>query len=175
MVDFMKIENLENKHKELFRWKPKREEFGCTTDQYHLALKESLKTNVNIYKALEKLFGITYDSMHGRNGRVIFKINIIEYMRKDFENNSNLSSEEINNILNEIKSFEVTYTLTRNGCLERYEIKDSYGNKHNFDEYNSYERSIFGSCYDYFSHCLFYMEKPKELPSGVINAIFEME
>lgn len=164
---------LEEKHRELFGWTPRREEFGCTTEQYKKALAEAVKTNVNAFDVLEKLFGISHDSMHGRNGKVIFEIDVVESMRKSLMEGDRFSTEDIEDILDGMNPFKVTYTLTRNNGLERYEIKDSDGNKHGCNEYNSYQRGIFGECYDYFSHYLFYMEEKKELPSGVVGVTVE--
>ena len=111
--------------------------------------------------------------MYQRNGKAVFEIDVIESMRRSWIENENLSLDEIEDILKDLNPFKVTYTLTKENGLVRYEIKDIDRNKHGCDEYNAYERSIFGSCQDYFSHCLFYMEEPKEKPSGVINVVLE--
>lgn len=164
---------LEEEHKKLFGWTPKREEFGCTTEQYEKALAMAVKSNADLFDTLETMFGISRKSMHQRNGKVIFKIDNLESMRRSWSENNHLSAEEIEDILSDLDTFKVTYTLTRNNGLERYEIRDPDGNKHGCDEYNAYQRGIFGDCYSYFSHWLFYMEPPKELPSGIIDAKFE--
>ena len=169
----MENNRLEDKHKKLFGWTPKREEFGCTTEQYKKALAEAVRTNINAFDALEKLFGISQASMHGRNGKVVFEIDVVENLRNSLTQENRFSKEYLEDILDDINPFKVTYTLSRNNGLERYEIKDTDRNKHGCNEYNPYERGILGECYNYFSHYLFYMEEKKELPSGVVSVTVE--
>lgn len=108
--------------------------------------------------------------------KVIFKIDELESFRREWNRNNTVPEEEIENILNGLNPFVLTYILSRDDKgLERYEIIDPNGNNHSCNEYNPHERTIFGECYTYFSKWLHDGKKPKKLPHGVIEAEYVKE
>ena len=100
--------------------------------------------------------------------KVIFYIDDLEYLRRDFRAQSDLTENQLDDLLSGLIDFKAIYTLYGNGGIERYELTDMDGRKIDINSLNHYQRGIIlGDCKLYFDGGKFAFGG--DMPTGVIR------
>ena len=102
---------------------------------------------------------------YGNTRKVAFTINDTECLRKIWKaENSNVTDDEINSILDPLTETKCTFILYGNNKnIDRYELFNTNGEKMNINDLNPYQNGCI------ISECHAYFEGRKDKPFGVIE------